>query len=146
MPPKSQKFRNVRRKKRSFCGNRYSEEKAASNVSGSSMNFEDESLMGQQEGDQNLGPSVKSPDLYQTPTNLPVSFRKLLPEYEAEDEIEDPAVLQGNRIIDMTILTNIIAMLLCPVGKKKNVIIRECSKTGFASEMMIICPAEGCQF
>ena len=138
MPPKK-KFRSVRRKKRKFTGNMYTQQpdsqQSMATVADSST---DVSEVTEMPSESCIGPKKQ----------VPASVRKLDVGSSNEDESESPEGNEGFRFIDVGILTDIVRTFWRPDCRCGHVIMRENleSKKGFASKIIFECSVQTCNY
>ena len=143
MSSTTRKFRNIRRRKRSFHGNRFTkeEEPVISEV-------EEEVTEANHPGcEESLGPSdVEMEESVRGDNLLPISASKITVVEEDNSDCFDVDVVQGNRIFDMEILLDVFSIVCCPICKQASLKIVETCKFGLASSMIVFCARENCTF
>ena len=129
MPPKK-KCRSVRRKKRKFTGNMYTQQPDSQQ----SMATVADSLTDVSEVTEMPSESCIEPKI-----QVPASVRKLDVGSSSEDESESPEGNEGFRFIDVGILTDIVRTFWCPDCHCGHVIMKGNleSKKGFASQLIL---------
>ena len=167
MPPKT-KVRSIRRKKRKFYGKRFTKTKEQDEedigLCNSSSDVVDETSIGGVRPNDNSRSSTSDEEMADelpaestaTPkTRQPASVRKLAQDMSEEDTasestdslMDDSSDITGFRFVDISMLTEVFQMLLCPECKAGNISIEEESmKMGFASTITVACEKEKCNF
>ena len=117
MSSTTRKFRNIRRRKRSFHGNRFKKEKepVISEV-------EEEVTEANHPGcEESLGPSdVEMEESVRGDNVLPISASKITVVEEDNSDCFDVDVVQGNRIFDMEFLLDVFS-IVCSLYASKQV-------------------------
>lgn len=151
MPPK-RKFRNVRRKKRKFTGNKYTRE---ANLKDNPIENEQESMEQSEESDNGDVTRVKETKRQSSDRaevrSLPASIRKLdedsgdSQESSNEWEPEEP---EGFRFIDIAVLAEFFRSLWCPLCRYGRIVFEEGqnSKKGFATLLLLKCASSKCKY
>ena len=145
MPPT--KVHSRKRKKRRFTGNQYTR-KSNSSTEAASVSKESTEKSDESSGDEEYAATgVKSESF----KSLPASVRKLKPpsddssEKSSENEGE---ILQGFRIVDISVLATVFESLPCPSCKRVALSLEEDedSKMGLASLLILKCTGGKCSF
>ena len=153
MPPK-RKFRNVRRKKRKFTGNKYTKKRNSEEMEGTD---DQESVKESEESDITDIEDEKIPKNITRNSDrtksMPATLRKLDDKSSdsgdpENDEEEKMASIEGFRLIDISVLASVFESFWCPMCKYGHVTFEEdCSaKMGFATLFVLKCTSKKCKY
>lgn len=152
MPPK-RKFRNVRRKKRRFTGNKYTKKRNSEEMEGTD---DQESVKESEESDITDIEDEKIPKNITRNSDrtksMPATLRKLDDKSSnsgdpENNEEEKMASIEGFRLIDISVLASVFESFWCPMCKYGHVTFEDCSaKMGFATLFVLKCTSKKCKY